>query len=176
MQRDRGGLVAGAVVIVIGLFLLLGQFVPDLGRWIVLLIGALFLLGFVIRREYGLLIPGCIISGVGVGVVLEGVVDEPWSGVVTLLSIAGGFGAIWVITTGLRLGERDWLRGSGREAAKASWWPLIPAGILTLIALVVLAEEGFDSEVLRWWPVLIIAAGLLILLVDVSRRRRGRPS
>jgi LiaI-LiaF-like transmembrane region len=166
--------VAGAIIISIGVFLLLGQLMPDVGRWIPLAIGLLFLLGFVGRREYGLLVAGCIISGVGVGVVLEGVVDAPWSGAIVVLSLAGGFIAIWVISTLLRLGEDQRLRPDGRPVARAGWWPLIPGGILALVGLVALAEEGFDSDIVRWWPVLLIAAGVLVLWNSRSTRRTRR--
>lgn len=166
-------MIAGGVIIGIGLFLLLAQFVPDAGRWIVLAIGLAFLAAFVVKREYGFLIPGCIVSGVGVGVVLAGILDDPWSGAAVLFSIAGGFIAIWVASVLIRLGDRDWPRGQSRDAAQALWWPLIPGGILVLIGLVVLAEDGIGGDVLRWWPLLIIGAGLVILVSALSRRGGG---
>ena len=79
-RLGRAIMLAGVIVIGIGVFFLLGQFVPDVGRWIPLFIGLAFLAAFMAKREYGFLIPGCIVSGVGVGIVLEGLVDDPWSG------------------------------------------------------------------------------------------------
>lgn len=165
---------AGVVIIGIGVFFLLAQVIPDIGRWIPLLIGLTFLAAFIPKREYGFLIPGCIISGVGVGVILAGLVEDPWSGAAVLLSLAGGFIAIWVVSVLLRRVEQDWPRGSSREAGQALWWPLIPGGILALIGLIVLAEEGFGSDLLRWWPLLIIGAGVVILASALSRRSDGR--
>jgi len=161
--------VAGAVIIIIGLFLLLAQFVPDAGRWIVLVIGLIFLAAFLAKREYGFLIPGCIVSGVGVGVILEGLVDDPWSGAAMLFSIAGGFIAIWVVSMLIRSYDKGWPRGESREAQNALWWPLIPGGILAIIGFVVLADD-VDSDLLQWWPVLIIGAGLIVLASSLSRR------
>ena len=158
------------VIISIGLFFLLAQVVPDIGRWIPLLIGLIFLAAFLPKREYGFLIPGCIVSGVGVGVILAGVVDDPWSGAVVLLSIAGGFIAIWVVSVLIRRVDQGWPRGSSRDAAQALWWPLIPGGILALIGLIVLVEDGFESDLLRWWPLLLIGAGIIVLLSARSRR------
>jgi hypothetical protein len=166
--------VAGAVIIGIGVFFLLAQVVPDIGRWIPLLIGLAFLAAFVARREYGFLIPGCIIAGVGVGVVLTDVVDEQWSGAVVLLSIAGGFIAIWLVSVLIRAVDKDWPTGPSREAARALWWPLIPGGILALVAIVVLAEEGFESDLLQWWPLLLIGAGVVVLVSALTRRNDGR--
>jgi len=162
--------VAGFVIIGIGVFFLLAQVVPDIGRWIPLLIGLAFLAGFIARREYGFLVAGCIISGVGVGVVLVNAVDGQWSGSLMLLSIAGGFATIWLISLIMQTVDRDWPRGPSRDARRALWWPLIPGGILGLVALVVLAEEGFGSDVLRWWPLLLIGAGVLVLLSSLARR------
>ena len=162
---------AGVIVIAIGLFFLAAQFVPDIGRYIVLAIGLIFLAAFVVRREYGFLIPGCIVSGVGVGVVLASTLDDPWSGASVLLSIAGGFLAIWIISTVMHSANKDWPDGDSRDAAKALWWPLIPGGILALIGLIVLAEDGVAAGLLRWWPVLIIGAGLIILGASLGRRR-----
>jgi len=162
------------VVIGIGLFFLLAQFVPDIGRWIPLAVGVIFLAAFLPNREYGFLIPGCIVSGVGVGIVLEGVVDDPWSGAIVLLSLAGGFIAIWVVSMLIRATDKGWPRGDSRDAKDALWWPLIPGGILAFIGLVVLLD-GFESDLLRWWPLLLIGAGIIILLSSLSRRGgRGR--
>jgi len=159
------------VVLGIGLFFLLAQIVPDIGRWIVLGIGLVFLAAFVAKREYGFLIPGCIVSGVGVGIVLASTLDDPWSGVSVLFSIAGGFVAIWIISTLMHSADRGWPDGDSKDVAQALWWPLIPGGILTLIGIIILAEDGFDSDLLRWWPLLLVGAGLIIVISSMRRRR-----
>ena len=69
---------------------------PDIGIWIPLLVGLIFLGAFIVKREYGFLIAGSIISGVSLGVGLTTVVDDGLEGAVVLLSLAGGFIAIWV--------------------------------------------------------------------------------
>jgi len=168
--------VAGIVIVGIGLVLLVGQFVPDFGRWIVLLIGLVFLGVWLARREYGWLVAGCIVSGVGAGVVLAGVLDDPWSGASVLFSIAGGFIALWLISSLLRLGERPSPQGPGPDGARAMWWPLIPGGILTAIGFIVLAEDGVGEDVWRLWPLILIGIGLIVLASSRSRRgRNGAP-
>ena len=170
-MRDRGGLIAGFVIILVGLFFLAAQFVPDIGRYIVLAVGLVFLAAFVVRREYGFLIPGCIVSGVGIGIVLASSLDDPWSGASVLFSIAGGFIAIWLISSFMHSRNKGWPDGDARDAANALWWPLIPGGILVLIGFIVLAEDGFATDLLQWWPLLIIGAGLLVLASSMRRRR-----
>ena len=169
-KRDRGGLVAGIVIISIGGFFLLAQVVPDIGRWIPLFIGIIFLAAFLPKLEYGFLIPGCIVSGVGIGIVLAGQVDDQLGGAVVLFSFGGGFIAIWVVSMLIRLFDKDWQRGDSYDAVQALWWPLIPVGILVIIGFVVLADEGYDSDLLQWWPLIIIGAGLLVLLASLRRR------
>jgi hypothetical protein len=162
--------VAGLVIVGIGVFFLLAQFIPDIGRWIPFFIGLVFLAAFIPKREYGFLIPGCIVSGVGVGVVLAGALEDPWPGAAMLFSIAGGFIAIWVVTVLIRRVDKSWPRNERGEVIEGHWWPLIPGGILALIGLVVLAEEGFEGDLLRWWPLLIIGAGVIVLVSALTRR------
>jgi hypothetical protein len=40
--------------------------------------------------------------------------------------------------------------------------------------VILLAEEGFESDLLRWWPLLIIGAGIVVLVSALSRRGDGR--
>jgi hypothetical protein len=42
------------------------------------------------------------------------------------------------------------------------WWPFIPGGVLALVGASQLSEADVDS-VLRWWPLIIVAIGLLII-------------
>jgi hypothetical protein len=157
------------VVVGIGLFLLLMQFVPDAGRWIPLGIGAAFLVAFVARREYGFLIPGAILGGIGVGIILADIVGDDYAAAAIVLSLAGGFASIWLVSVltgipGNKPGEED--------AAESAWWPLIPGGILALVGVVVLTDIDV-GDVARWWPVIIILIGLLILGRALAARRRA---
>ena len=139
----------GLFVIGLGLFLLFTQQVPDAGAWIPFFIGLIFLGAFVARREYGFLVAGSIISGVGVGVVLATAAPGELSGAVTMLSIAAGFLGIWVIGTLMQLPENH-------------WWPFIPGGILAVVGAIQLADADVDG-ILRWWPIVLIGIGALIV-------------
>jgi hypothetical protein len=153
---DHGPIAGGIVVVGIGVFLLFAQMVPDAGLWIPFIIGLVFLAAFVARREYGFLVAGSIIAGVGAGVVLAQRAPSDFAGAAMLLSMAAGFLAIWAISTLLRLPD-------------AHWWPFIPGGILAFIGLVQLSDAG----VLRWWPIILVAIGAFVIANSVRRSRRA---
>jgi hypothetical protein len=152
----RGAIAAGLVIAGIGVILLLAQYTPDVGTWIPLALGLVFLAAFFSRREYGFLVPGSILVGVGVGILLSAAVADSWSDTVMLLSIAGGFIGIWVVGWLMRLPENH-------------WWPFIPGGILAVIGLSQAAEEVSGGDV-PWWPIFIIVIGLLVVLGAFRRR------
>lgn len=110
------------------------------------------------RREYGFLIPGSILTGLGIGVALESrVTDNGWT---VVLGLGLGFLAIYLI---------DVLSGATRDG---QWWPLVPGGILSAIGL----GLAFDAQPLlrafeNWWPLLLIIGGVMLLLRPLLRGR-----
>ncbi len=112
-RSDPGGLVAGLVIAGLGLFFLAGQVEPDIGRFVTLFIGLALLAVFVVRREYGFLVPGSLLTGIGIGIALEPATNGDIESGVMMLSIAGGFLGIWVLGSLYRLPQNH-------------WWPLIP--------------------------------------------------
>ena len=147
---------AGLVIAGLGLFFLAGQLEPDIGRFVTLFIGLALLAVFVIRREYGFLVPGSILTGVGIGVALEPAATGETSSGVMMLAIAGGFLGIWVIGSIYRLPQNP-------------WWPLIPGGILTIIGLVQMTSTDLAGA-LRLWPVILIVLGAFVLAKAITRR------
>lgn len=153
---DPGGLVAGLVIAGIGLFFLAGQLEPDIGRFVTMFIGLALLAVFVVTRQYGFLVPGSILTGVGIGIVLDSAASGEAESGVMMLALAGGFLGIWVIGSLYRLSENH-------------WWPLIPGGILTLIGLVQLTRTDVAGA-LRLWPVILIVLGAFVLAKAITRR------
>jgi hypothetical protein len=144
------------ILIVVGATLFAVQLLHLDADVIVLVIGLVFGTAFAGTRRYGLLIPAGILTGLGLGVLLE---DFNVQGEPVVLGLGLGFLAIYgadFLTTGAR--------------APGRWWPLIPGAILTVIAG---AESTFGTEgarvIQQAWPILLIAAGAWFLL-------RGRTS
>jgi hypothetical protein len=153
----QGRLVAGMVLVVIGFALFAAQFVEGLDSAIWLLsIGVLFIAGYFYRHAYGLLIPGGILVGIGLGQIGDRVFDGfDGSG---SLGVGVGFLLIYLIDRVYR-------------GPQAPWWPLIPGGIL-LITTLSNAGEPFSRVMDYAWPAILIVAGLVILLgINRSRDR-----
>ena len=155
-RSDPGGLVAGLVIAGIGLFFLAGQLEPDIDKFVPMFIGLALLAVFVVTQEYGFLVPGSILTGVGIGIVLDSAASGEAESGVMMLALAGGFLGIWVIGSIYRLSQNH-------------WWPLIPGGILTLTGLVQMTRTDVTSA-LRLWPIILIIAGAFLLAKAITRR------
>ena len=109
------------------------------------LVGGAFLAVYFYRREFGLLIPGGIICGIGVGML---------EAVPMLVGIGCGFVGITLVAT---IYER-----------RFEGWPLIPGTILILVGLreLEILEYAFEN-----WPLILVVIGVLILFGAIGRRR-----
>jgi hypothetical protein len=110
------------------------------------LLGLVFLIPYVFTRSYGLLIPGCILTGIGIGLVF----DRPPLGTAIAVPIGLGLGFIAIFVIHLIVARRS------------HWWPLIPGSVLVLVGIV----EGIpQAQVLfeKGWPLILVLIGLAIL-------------
>jgi hypothetical protein len=154
-SRRSGGIVAGAILVAVGLLTLVGQ-IPgiEIGLYFLPALSLIFFVAGFASRNVGLLIPAGIIMGVGAGSIL--VTELPLSGTAEggafMLALAGGFALITL---------------SGLVLRKFMYWPLIPAAFIALFGVALLSgETGLSAlKMLRYvWPVaLILAGGALIL-------------
>lgn len=161
--QQSGRLIAGLALIVLGVFAFAGQFIDEgtSGRLFLVGLSLAFLVWGAAARIFGLLIPGGILLGIGVGAFLiDGPfswVGDPAQGGIFFLAFAGG----WALITLASAVFTDRIR----------LWPLIIAAILGVIGLALLAG-GPVLTVLRSlenvWPIALIAVGLYLLL-----RHRG---
>lgn len=141
--------VAGVVLIVLGALFLLSQWMGVGGEGVVAMIGLAFLAAYAFTRHYGFLVPGGIMTGLGVGIIYEERLRA--NGAPVLLGLGLGFLSIFLVSR---------LRGR----MPADWWPLIPGAILTGIGLLLAADQtGVLGVVGRWWPVVLILIGLYII-------------
>lgn len=153
-DRPRGGVFAGVLLLVLGLLLLAAQFVPqvralDLWSAFPVVIGVAFLGGYVYSRQYGFLIPGCILTGLGLGLLVARLVPvHAIADTATVTGLGLGFLAIYPIDLAVR----------GREPGQ--WWPLVPGGIILLTGL----APALWQDVWQVAPALaLIVIGFIIL-------------
>ncbi len=102
-------------------------------------------------RQYGYLVPGGIMTGLGAGIIASenlAATDEQTGGVV-VLGLGLGFVSIWVI-------------GAIAHVDRHHWWPIIPGGILAVIGAALLIG-GQAVNLLDYWGVAIIVIGLIVL-------------
>ena len=155
--RDR--VIAGIALIAIGAVVFFAQISdqPELAWVVVPVLGLIFLIWGLAARTIGLIIPGGILSGIGLGLyfMLQSGADRPEesSAGIFLLCFAGG----WALISLLSLVTREGFQ----------WWPLIPGGIIGVIGLALLGG-GFGQELLKVagyaWPLILVGIGIYLLL------------
>jgi hypothetical protein len=158
----RDQVVFAVVLIVVGAIGLISRwFQPtaDVGGWVVAAIGLGFLGAFAYTRNYGYLVPGGIMTGLGLGIVVSQ--NVAWStgegeGGAVVLGLGLGFGLVWLI-------------GTITQTEKPNFWALIPGGILSTIGTLLLVGGG-AIELLDWWGVALIAIGVLVVLRAFMKR------
>jgi len=152
-NENRGRVIAGSVLISLGLIFFVLQFVSETGQLFILLVsGALLVGGYLYVGNYALLVPGSILLGLGVGTLGEGKLFEFDN--FERICLGAGFLLIWVI-------------GMIREK-RTPWWPLVPGGILILAGMP-RGSAAVDFLFNYGWPLLLVVVGLLLLLGVIGR-------
>ena len=114
VRRNRN--LGGAILIAIGGFMLVGQFMPSqtFGQYFLLALGVIFLAWGLAAGKPGLLIPGSILTGLGAGVYAtvqyQAYLPAPADGAFVLLGLALGFAGVTLL--------------SAVFAERTHWWAL----------------------------------------------------
>ena len=166
-QRTKSAIVSGAVLIAIGVVLLVLRVVPGAFTtlswpWIVIGVGALFLVLALVTVTPGLAVPACIIGGIGLVLWWQNRTEAwwTWSFAWTLIP---GFVGVGILVAGL-------LEGRPIRALLDAVWP-----ILVSVVLFVIFGSSFGGLALGIgiWPILgivLIAIGALIILRPLVRK------
>jgi hypothetical protein len=147
-SKKRNSIILGVILIVLGIVLMAAKLLQDESdAAILLLIGGAFLAWYSQNRAYGLLFPACILLGLGLGRIAASLLNV--SGGMEEIGIGAGLCAIYVIDLVLH--------------RRASWWPLIPGGILLVVGITELSD-AFQDFFAIGWPLIIVFIGALVLL------------
>lgn len=172
-NRTRKSIASGIFLILVGLFFLAYQFRPDLFQWlrievdwplIVIAVGVFLLLLGLLVGAPGMAVPACIVGGIGGLLYWQNATGlwETWSFAWALIP---GFVGVGIILSGLLGG------GKLRES-------LENGGSLIIISLLMFAIFGSFLGGLdvfgKYWPVLLILLGLIMLVRNLFPRKQRR--
>jgi hypothetical protein len=158
MNKRKDNIVGGLVLIAIGGLALLSQFtnLESMALLFLPALGAIFLVWGIAVRHFGPMIPGGILSGIGLGTILVTrtfeTAGESVQGGAFMLAFAGGWATITIL--------------SAIFTRETQWWPLIPGGIMALIGGTILLGGVFKTALIlagRFWPLALIVLGIYVL-------------
>ena len=149
--------VTGVVLIVIGLLLFALQIATGITVSLLFLVGgAIFIAAYFNKRTYGLLIPGCLLVGMGLGQLGEEYVDFIHNP--NFVGLGLGFLAIFAIDK--------------IHTGTTAWWPLIPGFIMLFMGL----ETGslnLGTLFSKGWPLVLVIVGILYFAGKIGTGRGG---
>lgn len=165
VYRQRSSLAAGLILILVGAWFLVATWVPGLEDWfswpwIIIGVGVLMLVIGLLTGAPGMAVPAFIVGGVGAILYWQDATGrwESWAYAWTLIP---GFVGVGTVLSAL-------LGGEGRESLRSG-------GSLILISLTLFLVFGSFFGALglvgQWWPLLVIALGVLILVRQLFRWR-----
>lgn len=145
----------GGLLIGIGLLLFILQFVTGPTFPVLFLLGgAAFVVVYFNRKAYGLLVPGCILIGIGIGRLGEQS-SIPLHDV-NLVGLGVGFLGIYVIDKLYR--------------GQTPWWPLVP-GLILVMHGGFSGHVEFGKLVSKGWPLILVILGILFLSGKLGSKR-----
>lgn len=172
---------AGALLVLVGLGLLVRQFVPGLGLVTIFLlaVAGMFALDAAMTRSRWPLLPAALLGALGVGRLAteSGVVRGDG---ITALLLGAVFLGVWVLAgrskTPVTASARRLPFGAGPAAlvrpAGRPDWALWLGVIFVLIGLVQLTDELPNLPDLgNLWPLVVVAAGVVLVVVGLRRER-----
>ncbi len=144
MKFQNKKIANGSMLIALGAAILLIQNMDNMSEGIpFIIIGGIFLVIYFLKEKSGFLIPGCILSGIGIGAIGDDYIR--WMGDFEVVGLGLGFMAIYFIQ---KVHDK-----------KSHWWPLIPG--------VILIGNGLaDSHgvIRNFWPAILIIIGVYLLV------------
>ena len=157
MTRPRSGASVALILTVLSLGLVALLVSEPTGRSLPpFVIGTLLVVAyFRFRRGYWLLVLGCLLVGVGLGM-LSGDARIAM-GDIGAVSLGTAFAAIYAIDSIYR--------------GDAHWWPLVPA-MLLILSGVAQASGDLQRLFMIGWPILLVLAGFILLASGYSFVRR----
>jgi len=167
--ENRSNFVAGLILVIVGGILLAGRLLPAWFTWlswesnwpmIVIGVGLLFLVLGALTQTPPLAVPAFIVGGIG-GILYWQNLTGNWESWSYVWALIPGFVGVGIIVSGLMAGT---LRDSLREGLRT----IVVSLVMFAIFASFLGARDFGGLLL---PGLIVAAGVVILLDSILRRK-----
>jgi len=175
VEKGRGAtLVVGLMFILLGVFFLVMQLVPGLRGWLdpgfwwplaIVAVGVLLLLLGVVTSAPALVVPACIFAGIGALLFWQNATGR-WGTWAYAWTLIPGFVGVGLFLLGL-------VSSKERQSIAAGLWLMFISGVMFLVFGSLFGGfRGPWRQLAAYWPLLLIAGGLLTLLEVVLRPRR----
>jgi hypothetical protein len=163
-RAKRSGVAVGVVLVLLGAWFLVVQFVPWLEGWfawpmIIVGVGVLLLVFGLMAGEPGMAVPACVVGGIG-GLLYWQNATGNWESWAYAWALIPGFVGVGTMLMGI-------LSRDGGQVRSAAWLLAISA-ILFVVFGSFFGALGFLG---KYWPVLLILLGVLSLFQGLFRRR-----
>jgi len=163
-MKRKSGIFTGIILILLGGLFLASELYPEVfsfWSWPFILIGlgVMFLLWALIAQTGGLAIPGSILSGLG-GIFYYQELTQDWDSWAYIWALIPGFVGVGILLKGLI--DKDFKNSFN--------------GGLTLVLISAVlffafgTQFGLQSYILKYWPVLLIAIGIMALVKALLKK------
>jgi len=153
-MNRKSSITSGVILVLLGAFFLVRELFPEFFQFldwpfIIIGLGAIFLLWAILSGAVGLAIPGAILAGLG-GIFYYQNLTGDWESWSYIWSLIPGFVGVGIILSGIinRRFKQDLSSG------------LVLIVISAILFFIFGTASGLSTELSRYWPVLLIILGL----------------
>ncbi len=165
-MKRKPGFIGGIILILLGVLFLAREIAPQyfqFWEWpfIIIGLGGVFLIWAILSSTGGLAVPGSILAGIGGILYYQNFIGD-WQSWSYIWALIPGFVGVGVIISGII--DRNF-----REAFSGG---LVLLLISTMLFFAFGSAFGLDTEITRYWPLLLIGLGLIALVRALFPRKR----
>jgi hypothetical protein len=169
-RRRRSSLVGGILLILIGAWFAALQFWPGLRAWFnievtwplfIVAVGFILLVVGLVTASPGLAIPACIVGGIG-GLFYWQATTGNWESWAFAWALIPSFVGVGVLLSSI-------LEGRTAKGVREGGWLILIGIVLFVIFGSVFGEMAWLGP---YWPLLLVAFGLLLVVQGLLRVRR----
>lgn len=164
-MNRKSSITSGVILVLLGIFFLAREIFPEFFQFldwpfIIIGLGIVFLLWAIISGAGGLAVPGAILAGFG-GIFYYQNLTGNWESWAYIWSLIPGFVGVGIIISGI-------INHTFKKDISAGLVLIVISAILFFIFG---TAFGLDYQLSRYWPVLLIALGLVSVVRTLVRSK-----